>query len=274
MGRFNGFAPLTGGANVLTVTAADVAGNATALVRSGTRHGGPQLNVSSLMSGITHTLLTSGTDSTNHATYTTASIAPAANALITVAVLGRRGNGAQTPTVTGGGMATWTRVASIDYEPDDFGAWKARVTVFRALSNAPGSGALTIEFPNTQSNATWIVSQWSGVDTSGVNGAGAIVQTVSARGDAVSSLAATLAAFGKPNNAAYGVVGAGLSGPARSSAYALDAGTGTVVWKVDIPSGCFGAVTYANGVVFFPTISGTAYALNAADGHATKLGRL
>ena len=38
------------------------------------------------------------------------------------------------------------------------------------------------------------------------------------------------------------------------------------MWKVDIASGCFGAATYSNGLVLFPTIGGTAYALNATDG--------
>jgi outer membrane protein assembly factor BamB len=63
-----------------------------------------------------------------------------------------------------------------------------------------------------------------------------------------------------------GGAGAGTSGPARSAAYALDAGTGEVIWKVAVGSGCFGAVTYSNGLVLFPTIDGTAHALNAADG--------
>jgi len=161
---------------------------------------------------ITHTLLTSGTNTANQSVYTTASITPAANALITVAVLGRRSTGAQTPTVTGGGMSTWTQVASVDY--DVISTPLSRVTVFRALSTSPGSGTLTITFPNSQSNATWIVSQWSGVDVSGVNGAGAIVQSATARGDGVTSLSATLSAFGNSTNAAYGVVGAGLNGPA------------------------------------------------------------
>jgi hypothetical protein len=168
--------------------------------------------LAALMQTVTQTLLTSGTNATNQAVYTTASIAPTTNALITVAVLGRRSTGAQTPTITGGGMTSWTLVASVDY--DVISTPLSRVSVFRALSSAPGSGPLTITFSNSQSNATWIVSQWDGVDVSGVNGAGAIAQSGSARGDAVSSLSKTLAAFGDPNDVAYGVVGVGLNGPA------------------------------------------------------------
>jgi len=88
------------------------------------------------------------------------------------------------------------------------------VCVFRAMSSAPGSGALTITYPSSQSNATWIVSQWTGVDGSGTNGSGAIAQNVSARGDAVTTLSTTLAAFADPNDVAYGIVGVGLNGPA------------------------------------------------------------
>lgn len=170
------------------------------------------LPLSAITQTITHTLLTSGTNATNQSVYTTASIAPAANALITVAVLGRRSTGVQTPTVTGGGMSTWTLVASVDYDP--ISGPLSRVCVFRAMSSAPGSGALTITYPNSQSNATWIVSQWTGVEVSGTNGSGAIVQSSSARGDVVTSLSTTLAALADPNDVAYGVVGASLNGPA------------------------------------------------------------
>ena len=53
--------------------------------------------------------------------------------------------------------------------------------------------------------AQWIVSQWGGVDVSGVNGAGAIVQFGSSAADAVNGLTLTLAPFGNVNNVAYGV---------------------------------------------------------------------
>jgi len=72
---------------------------------------------------------------------------------------------------------------------------------------APGSGPLTLTFGGTQSGAQWIVSQWDSVDTGGVNGAGAIVQTGSSRGDAVNGLTVPLLQFQNPQNAAYGVFG-------------------------------------------------------------------
>lgn len=51
-----------------------------------------------------------------------------------------------------------------------------------------------------------------------------------------------------------------------STTYALDAATGAIVWETDLPSATFGALTYANGVVFQPTITGTVYAFDATDG--------
>ena len=52
----------------------------------------------------------------------------------------------------------------------------------------------------------------------------------------------------------------------RSTTYALDAATGAIRWQRALPSAVFGALTYANGVVFQPTITGTVYALDATDG--------
>ncbi|HMA43087.1 MAG TPA: hypothetical protein VKO86_03675, partial [Gemmatimonadales bacterium] len=168
--------------------------------------------------GITHTLLTSGHDPTNTSTYTTAAIAPAANALVTVAVLTHQSSAAApSPTLTGGGMAGWTVVASVAYNgatPLD------RLTIYRAMSSSPGSGPITITSSVTVSNCQWIVSQWSGVDQSGTNGSGAIVQTASATGSAVTSLTAALAAFASSSDVAYGAFGA------ASATAVISAGSG------------------------------------------------
>src|SRR3990172_7695187 len=62
---------------------------------------------------ITQTLLTAGNNTVNQTVYTTAAITPAPSTLITVAVLGHREAGATpSPTLSGGGMAAWTEVAS------------------------------------------------------------------------------------------------------------------------------------------------------------------
>jgi polyvinyl alcohol dehydrogenase (cytochrome) len=51
-----------------------------------------------------------------------------------------------------------------------------------------------------------------------------------------------------------------------STTYALDAATGAIRWQRALPSPVFGAMTYANGVVYQPTVIGTVYALNASTG--------
>ncbi|HEY7685185.1 MAG TPA: invasin domain 3-containing protein, partial [Gemmatimonadales bacterium] len=161
---------------------------------------------------ITHALLTSGSAAPNANTYTTASISPAPNALITVAVRNHRTPAVNSPSLSGGGMASWTQVGSVDYDPVTGSL--GRVTVFRAMSASPGSGPLTITFVGSVSNVDWIVSQWTGVDQSGTNGSGAIGQIGSARGDAVTTLSVPLAPFANANTVAYGAVGARLNAPA------------------------------------------------------------
>jgi hypothetical protein len=156
--------------------------------------------------GVAHSLLTSGSSSTNGKVYTTASISPAPNALVTLAVRMRWSGGALTPTVSGGGMTSWTQVGSVDFDP--MSGSIARLLVFRAMSATPGSGPITITYSSSIANSDWIVSQWTGVDQSGSNGSGAIGQTGTARGDAVSSLSTTLAAFANAGNVGYGVMGA------------------------------------------------------------------
>ncbi|HEU5183559.1 MAG TPA: PKD domain-containing protein [Gemmatimonadaceae bacterium] len=168
---------------------------------------------------ITHTLLTSGNGTTNGKVYTTTSVAPAPNALVTVAVLGHRGYGAPaSPIVTGGGMTTWEEVATVTFDP--IGSPLKRLTIYRAMSSAPGSGPITITFAANVSNAQWIVSQWENVDGSGANGASAIGQTVASRADAGNGLGVALAALANANNVAYGVFGV------ASSAAAVTPGTG------------------------------------------------
>jgi hypothetical protein len=149
---------------------------------------------------ITQSLLTSGHNVNNLKVYTTGSIAPAPNALVTVAVLTH--GTAPSPTLTGGGMASWTVIGTISYNGD-----LDRLTIYRALSSAPGSGPITITSSVTVGNCQWIVSQWSGVDVSGTNGSGAIVQEASNSGTSVSGLSVALAPFSSSKNAAYGAFG-------------------------------------------------------------------
>ena len=204
--------------------------------------------------GITHTLLTSGHDPTNTSTFTTASVAPAANALVTVAVLTHQSSAAAPdPTLTGAGM-TWQVVASVAY---DGGTPLDRVTIFRAMSVSPGSGPITIKTSVTVSNCQWIVSQWGGVDQSGTNGSGAIVQTKSATGASVTTLAPSLAAFAGATNVAYGVFGV------ANSAAVITAGSGfTTVDQQPSGEGTVGDL-FAEWAVNKPAVTATWPSANA-----------
>ena len=110
---------------------------------------------------IAQTLLTSGHDAVNLKTYITGSIAPAPNALVTVAVLTHQSSSAApSPTLSGGGMTTWEVVATVAYNgatPLD------RLTIYRAMSPAPGSGPITISSPP---GVSWIAPGHAGSLTS------------------------------------------------------------------------------------------------------------
>jgi hypothetical protein len=155
--------------------------------------------------GIAHTLLTSGVVLTNQNTTSTASIAPAPNTLVTITLLSHRSTATISPIVTGGGMASWDLVASVDF--DTLALPHRRLSIYRAMSATPGSGPITFKFTNQVSNLEWSVSQWTGVETSGVNGAGAIGQTGANRANAVNGLSVALAPFGSPANVALGAFG-------------------------------------------------------------------
>jgi lysophospholipase L1-like esterase len=65
---------------------------------------------------------------------------------------------------------------------------------------------------------------------------------------------------------AFGIF-TGMQSPLdTSSTFALDARDGRVLWETPMPAPMFGALTYANGVVYHGTIDGTVHALSAADG--------
>jgi hypothetical protein len=161
------------------------------------------------VSSITHTLLTAGNILANQTVYSTAAIAPAPNTLVTIAVMSHRGSAPISPTVSGGGMASWTQVATVDFDSltSPPSTVHRRLTIYRAMSAAPGSGPVTFTYSAQVSNVEWIISQWSGVETSGTNGAGAIGQTGSAKADRVNGLSVPLGAFGTAANVAYGVFG-------------------------------------------------------------------
>lgn len=148
---------------------------------------------------ITVTPLTSGFNNTSTTSYTTASISPTGNRLV-IAACGARTGGAQVaPTASGGGLTTITQIINrID------GGTRG-LSFFRALQASPGSGAVTFDFGAiVQSWCLWSIFELDGIDTSGSNGAGAIVQSLDSIVNTGTSLTITMAAFGAPENMALG----------------------------------------------------------------------
>lgn len=104
--------------------------------------------------------------------YITASISPGANKLLHLVVVSQIVSGTPTiPTVSGGGVSTWTEVVTF------FNSIR-RTTVFRALTgSSPSSGVITIDFGGiAQDTCTWSALQISGSKLTGTNGADAYVQ--------------------------------------------------------------------------------------------------
>ena len=150
---------------------------------------------------ITAANLTSGGTTTNATSFATASVSPGANRLILVAVDCTPDSGAAAPTVTGNGL-TYVLIDGGEYGGPGAGR---DVWLFRAMGASPSAGAITINFGAvSQASINWSVDEFDGVDTSGTNGSGAIVQSVKTlpAANAV-GIAITLAAFGSTNNFAY-----------------------------------------------------------------------
>src|SRR6266702_1460528 len=192
------------------------------------------------------TNLTSGADIDGNSTAATASISPASNNLILVAVNSRTNITADPnqATLTGNGL-TWVAIATIVW--DTTSASRKRITLFRGLGASPTSGAISIDFGGqNQTDVDWVVDQAAGIDTSGANGAGAVVQSATNKDETATSptLTVTLGAFSNTNNATYGVlasdgshtlssVGAGFSQLATNETQGGGSGIDIVSeWKV------------------------------------------
>jgi hypothetical protein len=132
--------------------------------------------------------------------YNTASITPGANRLILLAIgqLASSAGDAVQPTVTGCGL-TWELVASRGV------VGQRKVYLFRSMGAAPTTGQITIDYGagNSQLGCDWSVVEFTGMDTSGVNGSGAIVQAASAAVNPGTGATATLAAFSSADNATF-----------------------------------------------------------------------
>lgn len=145
--------------------------------------------------------------------YTTASFTPSVNTLYLATVVTRTGITADPnqPTCTGAGL-TWVVVSSIVF--DTTSSSRRRITVFRALGIG-SIGALTFDYATqAQTINVWSIDAFTGINTSGTNGSGAIVQAVPAKDETLTptAFAVTLAAFSNASNATFGAFGTGDPG--------------------------------------------------------------
>jgi len=183
---------------------------------------------------ITAANLTADT-STTAGPYTTASVAFANNKLYLVSVWNRIGTTqVDVSSITGGGL-TWVQVLG-DGTLTRCEVWRGLVT------SGATTGALTITMSAAPARVAWSIDEFTGVDTSGANGSGAVVQSAASSGTAT-TLSVTLAAFGDAvNNAAFGsflhraqetsTVEAGYTA-LSNSAYGAVSSLGTMAeWKV------------------------------------------
>ena len=146
---------------------------------------------------VTQTSLTSGTDDNagSGTSIATASIAPTSNYLVLVSVVSNVGGHAT--GVSGAGL-TFTQVGTGVTLNDSY------LSIWRALSASPSSGAVTITFSSAPELCLWSISEFGGIDTGGTNGSSAVVQTATNSTTADTTLTVTLSAFGSANNATFG----------------------------------------------------------------------
>ncbi len=152
---------------------------------------------------ITQASLTSGNDGSGGfvSSSTIASTAPTSNRLILAFVHGAAFQPDQIDPPTAVTVAGVSMTAVANVKDTVTGQC---VSLWRGLSASPGSSTGTITFDETQYYADWTVFELDGIDTSGTNGSGAIVQSASNKDVTGSGTAAavTLSAFGDANNGA------------------------------------------------------------------------
>lgn len=152
--------------------------------------------------------LTSYLSDTDATSYTTSSISPTSNCLIIASVTSSKGSTPDTPTLSGNGL-TWVQIATNNF---DSAGTQRTLTLFRAMGSSPSSGAVTADFGGaTQTACTIVINEFSGVDISGTNGSGAVVQyaTNAEASQAANTFTVTLGAFGSSKNGTFGVASNG-----------------------------------------------------------------
>lgn len=166
------------------------------------------LGAQPVMAAVSCSVLTASSSTTNATSYATASVSPGANRLVLAASAQTRNASSacvdnDVESVTGNGL-TWVLVNRQCFS--DGVSPTQTVETWRSMGASPSSGAITIATGSaSQINMAWAIVECDGVDTSGSNGSGAIVQSAINKVEPGTSLTATLGAFGNAGNATLGV---------------------------------------------------------------------
>ena len=179
--------------------------------------------------------------------FVTAIYTPAANSLLLAIVINEAASFLTPASLVGNGL-TWVLVKTIGTIVGKNGFV---LSVYRAMGNAPSAGALTVNFVNgsPQDSCICRVIQFSNVDTIGVNGSGAIVQSAQASVLQANPRTLNLAAMNLSGRNAVISFGANSINP-----YGLVSKVG---WTNDFDTGVTGSLMPISG-------SGT-YQLNSVD---------
>lgn len=162
----------------------------------------------------------SGNDSTN-TVFTTSSVSPTTGRLILFQVTSAPSGASESPVITGLGL-TWVEVG----HTADFGLAAHRTTLYRAMGTVT-PGTVTITFGGSQDDCVWTMAQFTGMDTSGTNGSGAVAQYAVNTAAPSTSLTCTTAATLFSGSAMFGsfaIIGTSLTETAGSGFTILNSG--------------------------------------------------
>ena len=150
-------------------------------------------------------------DTTARSAYSTAPATDTitSNTLCLAVVVNSKASSPDTPTFSGFSM-NWVQVSTSNF--NTLASPSERVTIFRSMTNNHTTGRGTADFAgNNQTGCDIALVQFFGVDTSGSDGAGAIVQSVNNGVDTTSNPTITLAALTGTTNAAIALLGNSLN---------------------------------------------------------------
>lgn len=139
--------------------------------------------------------ITTGVDSTDATTYTTASVTLKAGRLYLMSFVNTAASAAAISGIAGG--PTWTSRGSTQYNTAAH-----RVSVWSGVPTVDYTGTIVVTFGATQTSGRWSLNEFSGVDTATNDG---VVQVATNTGNDTTPIA-TLAAFGSANNATFGAL--------------------------------------------------------------------